>query len=134
MNGFASVRFIQNLSRFPRKIGWIVMVALLGGLAAACQRLPQAKGPAANRAASKPFPLGIYGVPGVADLQAVHASGFSLVMGGLATGFQKKRDITESKHPPASSASKSSVSKSPIAFVLGRFTRGIVPCSIVFSA
>lgn len=30
-----------------------------------------------------PFPIGVYGVPGVADLQAVHAAGFSLVMGGL---------------------------------------------------
>lgn len=87
MNGFASVRFIQSLSRFPRKLGWIVMVALMGGLAAACQRLPQAKGPSANRAASKPFPLGIYGVPGVADLQVVHASGFSLVMGGLDPAY-----------------------------------------------
>ena len=86
MNGLVSFRFIKRLSRFPRKLQWIVMVALLGGLVA-CQQLPQAKVPAANRADGKPFPLGIYGVPGVADLQAVHASGFSLVMGGLDPAY-----------------------------------------------
>jgi len=45
---------------------------------------PAAPAPAPPRAeVSQVFPVGIYGVPGVADLKAVHDVGFSLVMGGL---------------------------------------------------
>ncbi|MFM7803212.1 MAG: hypothetical protein ACKPGK_01775, partial [Verrucomicrobiota bacterium] len=36
---------------------------------------------------SASFPVGIYGVPGVEDLRAVHAAGFSRVMGGLDPVF-----------------------------------------------
>ena len=76
----------QRLPPSPRWVRWMLLVSVLGALSA-CQRLPRTSLPAPIPLASKSFPVGIYGVPGVADLQAVHAAGFSLVMGGLDPAY-----------------------------------------------
>ena len=70
----------------PRWARWMALVSILGALSA-CQRLPHTSAPAPIPLVSKTFPVGVYGVPGVADLQAVHAAGFSLVMGGLDPAY-----------------------------------------------
>ncbi|MEY2787618.1 MAG: hypothetical protein RLZZ34_761 [Verrucomicrobiota bacterium] len=79
----------------PRWACWVTLTAVVVGLCA-CQRLPQAKGGSSGSSGSsasvksppaRPFTVGIYGVPGVADLEAVHQAGFSLVMGGLDPAY-----------------------------------------------
>jgi hypothetical protein len=62
-------------------INGILLAVLLCGCFATPRRAEPREGASSSRPAR--FPVGIYGVPGVADLQAVHAAGFSLVMGGL---------------------------------------------------
>lgn len=48
---------------------------------------PTAPAGAPRQAPPRSFPVGIYGVPGVEDLRAVHSAGFSLVMGGLDPAY-----------------------------------------------
>ena len=76
----------QRLPPSPRWARYLLLVSVLGALSA-CQRLSHTRAPAPIPLASKSFPVGIYGVPGVVDLQAVHAAGFSLVMGGLDPAY-----------------------------------------------